>query len=270
MLWNRIISKTSTPDPAWNLAFASFTGSAFSVSAQGLTPTGVFFKPDGTKMYVIDAWFDNVNEYNLSTAWSISTASYLQQFSVFAQEGTPVGIFFKPDGTKMYIVGSAGDDVNEYNLGTAWNISTASYVQNFSVAGEDTVPQDVFFKPDGTKMYIVGSTGDDVNEYNLGTAWNISTASYVQNFSVAGEDSIPAGVFFKPDGTKMYVIGASFDRVNEYNLGTAWNISTASYVQNFSVAAQDTNPSGVFFEPDGTKMYVSGNGTDKIYEYDLS
>ncbi len=257
---------------AWDISTAVWpapTTGYFSVLSQETAPSGIFFKPDGTKMYVIGSSGDAVNEYNLSTAWDISTASYLQNFSVVTQETTPSGVFFKPDGTKMYVCGSNGDDVNEYNLSTAWDISTASYLQNFSVATQDTAPQAVSFKSDGTKMYVLGSVGDDVNEYNLSTAWDISTASYLQNFSVFSQETTPSGIFFKPDGTKMYVIGYANDAVNEYNLSTAWDISTASYLQNFSVATQEAIPTDVFFKYDGTKMYVLGNLGDAVYEYDL-
>ena len=67
----------------------------------------------------------------------------------------------------MYIVGTGGIDVNEYNLSTAWNVSTASFLQTFSVSAQETAPNGIFFKPDGLKMYIVGLNGDDINEYNL-------------------------------------------------------------------------------------------------------
>jgi len=242
----------------------------FSVAAQDTNPTGVFFKPDGTKMYVIGAAGDDVNEYDLSTAWDVTSASYLQNFSVAAQETNPQGIFFKPDGTKMYVIGTTGDDVNEYDLSTAWDVTSASYLQNFSVAAQETVPSGVFFKPDGTKMYVVGVTGDDVNEYDLSTAWDVTSASYLQNFSVAAQEATPQGIFFKPDGTKMYVIGAAGDDVNEYDLSTAWDVTSASYLQNFSVAAQDTNPTGVFFKPDGLKMYILGSTGDAVFSYTLS
>ena len=66
-------------------------------------------------------------------------------------------------------------------------------------------------------MYVIGLTGDDVNEYNLSTAWDISTASYLQNFSVVSEETSPSGVFFKPDGLKMYIIGNVRDAVWSYD-----------------------------------------------------
>ena len=243
----------------------------FSVAAQETSPTGVFFKPDGTKMYVIGTAGDDVNEYDLSTAWDITSASYLQNFSVAAQETNPQGIFFKPDGTKMYVIGFTGDDVNEYDLSTAWDVSTASYLQNFSVAAQETNPQGIFFKPDGLKMYVVGSTGDAVYSYTLSTAWDLSTSSFDYPtegyFSVSAQETNPTGIFFKPDGTKMYIVGYTGDDVNEYDLSTAWDITSASYLQNFSVSAQDTNPTGIFFKPDGTKMYVIGNIGDAVWQY---
>ena len=251
----------------YDLANASYDNTSFNVSAQDTVPIGVFFKPDGTKMYVLGIVSDAVYEYNLGTAWDVSSAVYLQNFSVSAQDSLPRDIFFKPDGTKMYVVGDAGNNVNEYNLSAAWDISSATYLQNFSVAAQETTPYGIFFKPDGTKMYVVGDSGDDVNEYNLSAAWDVSSATYLQNFSVTAQDTGPVGLFFKPDGTKMYVLGNIGEDVNEYNLSTAWDISSATYLQNFSVAAQESNPFGLSFKPDGTKMYVVGNIGDTVYQY---
>ena len=258
---------------AWDISSAVFL-QTFSVAAQDTTPTGLFFKSDGTKMYVAGSTGDDVNEYDLSSAWDISSAVFLQNFSVAAQDALPRGLFFKPDGTKMYVVGANEDTVNEYDLSSAWDISSASFTnpttEYFSVAAQETSPEDVFFKPDGTKMYVVGSTGDDVNEYDLSVAWDVSSASFLQAKSISAQETSPTGVFFKPDGTKMYVVGASGDDVNEYDLSVAWDVSSASFLQAKSISAQETSPTGVFFKPDGTKMYVVGASGDDVNEYDLS
>ena len=145
---------------------------------------------------------------------------HVQNFSVSSQDSSPEGIAFKPDGTKMYILGSAGDDVNEYTLSSAWDVSTASYVQSFSVSLQETGPEGIAFRFDGFKMFIVGSGGDEVNEYTLSSAWDISTASYVQSFSIEGQETSPTGIAFKnPDGTIMYIVGNSGDKVYQYYLG---------------------------------------------------
>jgi len=260
------------PEPSgWtdpDLANASYDSVSFSYKAQEEQGTDIFFKPDGTVLYVMGETGDDINEYSLSTAWDISTASYVQNFSVSSQEINPRGLFFKPDGTKMYVCGINGDDVNEYSLSTAWDISTASYVQNFSVSSQETAPGAIFFRPDGEKMFIGGAIGDDVNEYSLSSAWDISTASYTQNFSVSAQETNIGGLQFSPDGTKMFIIGTSADAILQYSLSSGFDVSTASYDSiSFSVASQGTVPVGLFFKSDGSKMYMIDVVQDAVFQY---
>jgi hypothetical protein len=203
---------------------------------------------------------------NSINSWIYSGKS----FSIGGQETAPVGIFFKSDGTKMYINGSSGDDINEYNLGTPWDVTTAVFSTLFSTAGQDTAASDLFFSSDGTRLYVAGDTNNTIFQYSLGTAWDISTTSYSSiSFSVAAKDTNPSGIFFKSDGTKMYVCGTSSDSVHEYDLGTAWNVSTATFLQSFSLSSQDTVPASINFNNDGTKFYIVGSTNDNIYEYNL-
>jgi hypothetical protein len=251
----------------FDLSIASYAQS-FSVLGQETFVQDLFFKSDGAKMYVVGSIGDDVNEYDLSTAWDISTASYLQNFSVVAQGNGPTGLFFHPDGIKMYVICQSSDSIHEYNLSTAWDISTAAFVQSFSVSARDTLPQGLFFSPDGLKVYIVGREADEANEYNLSIAWDISTAAFVQSFSVTAQDTDPTGLAFNSDGTKMFVVGNGSDSVHQYTLTTGFDVSTASYDSvSFSVASQETNPTGLFFHPDGIKMYVSGPESDAVHEY---
>lgn len=253
---------------SYDLANASYDSVSFSLAGLGLYLSHVFFKPDGTKMYIaVDDNGEDVKEYDLSSAWDVSTASYVQRFILSSQITYPFGLFFKPDGTKMYVSDPSSQDINEYSLSSAWNISTASYTQNFSVSGNISFNTGLFFKPDGTKMYVVDYINNDVNEYSLSSAWDIATASYTQNFSISGQESQATGLFFDSSGSKMFITGQSGDDVNEYSLSSAWNISTASYIRNFSVASQASSPTGISFKPDGTKMYIVGSDTNTVYQY---
>lgn len=250
-----------------NVLGASYDSVFFSVAAEELTPSDLFFSPDGLKMYIIGTTGDDVNEYNLSTAWVVSSAVYSTVFSVSSQDTNPSGIFFRADGTKMYVVGSTGDAVYQYTLSTPWSIATASYDNiSFSVAAEAT-PNGLWFRPNGLSMYMVGSTEDAVYQYTLSTAWNVSTATFLQSFSVAGQESIPNVVTFTGDGSRMFVMGQTGDDVNVYNLTIPWDISTSAFVNVFSVAAQETTPGGIYIKPDGTKMYIVGSTTDTVYQY---
>ena len=212
----------------YSLDGASLTGKSFSFSAQDSFPAGLFFKPDGTKMYMSGQGADDVFQYTLSTPWDIATASYDSVALDMSSIDTNVrGLFFKPDGTKLFISGASTDRVYEYLLSTAWDISTASYDSFFSVSAQDSSPADIFFKPDGTKFYLVGSAGQDINQYSLGTAWDISTASFdSKTYSLSSVDPNNYSVCLTPDGTKLFTFG---DEIHQHTLSTAWDISTASY-----------------------------------------
>ena len=258
----------SNPSSAWDISTAEFgTNHTGSFSTY---PRGMVFKPDGTKLYVTGSYSDNVKEYSLPHPWSTLDSSLDYTLSVSAQEAQASALFFKPDGTKFFLIGFNSDSIHEYDLSTAWDLSTASFNNNeFSVSSQEINPEGLFFKTDGTKMYVVGTTGDDVNEYDLSTAWDVTSATYSQNFSVSGQDTAPRGVHFKSDGTKMYIVGDAGNDINEYDLSTAWDVSTASYNQNFSVSGREGSPTCMWFKPDGTKMYVMGISGDDINEYIL-
>lgn len=256
----------STP---YDLATATVDVKKVYVGTQDATPNTPIFGDSGTKMYVMGATNDTVYQYTLSTAWNVSTATYAgKSFSVTTQDATPQGIFFKSDGLTFYMVGQTNDTVYQYTLSTAWDIATASYASKSKAIGtEEANPRALFFKPDGLKMYVMGTTGDDVNEYDLSTAWDVSTATFLRVSATVGELN-PAGLWFKDDGTKMYVAGFSNDAIREFTLSTAWNVSTISFSKSLAVGFE-ANPSGVTFKSDGTEIYASGTTNDCVYEIQL-
>ena len=119
-------------------------------------------------------------ECGLSTAFDVSTCDSHDRdddLSITDEEKTPTGIAFNDDGKKMFVVGSVGDEVNEYFLTTAFDVSTASAVATFDLSGVESHAQGIAFNSDGTLMFIIGSNGDDVNVYSLASAYVISTAT---------------------------------------------------------------------------------------------
>jgi sugar lactone lactonase YvrE len=247
--------------------------SSLVVSDKENATNGISFKTDGTEMYVIGTSSDSVHQYTLSSAWNISSATFTRSFSVNAQETNPREVQFSSDGTKMFILGTTGGDVTYYNLSTAWDISSASHVSQFSVAAKEPAPQGLYFKPDGTEMYVVGATEpDNVHQYTLSTPWDLSgTVNFTRSFEINASVDTALGLTFSSDGTKMFTIDSNGDKIALFTLSTPWDISSAttdtSYVMRFGYL--ETTPAGIAFNNDGTKLYFLGTGASTVFQINL-
>lgn len=256
---------------AYDLSSTSYDNKSYSVNAQETIPNAIAFKPDGTKMYISGSAGDTIDQYSLSTAWDVSTASFDSvSLGVNSQDNNPWGLFFKSDGTRMFMLGYGSDGVYQYSLSTAWDLSTASYDSvSLSVNSQSTTPKGLAFKSDGTSLFIGDSVGNNVYQYTLTTAWDLSTASYASiSYAVSGLSTLQH-ITFNNDGTYLYVLdGGSDEVVKEYSLSTAWDVSTASATGNtLTVTEQDPTMHGLVFKPDGTRLYITGNTGDNIYQY---
>ena len=254
---------------AFDLTTMSYTRELSLTTALSSNIQGLTFNNDGTKMFVVGTTGDDVNEYTLSVGFDLSsTVTFVDSFSVNSQEAGPTAVKFNTDGTKMFILGVDGDDVTEYILSTAFDASTASHVSGgeFDISSQDDFGTGLSFNGDGTKMFISGNDDDDVNEYTLSTAFDVSTASFVDSFSVSSQDTHIQGLTFNPNGTKMYLVGDQGNDINEYDLTLPFDVSTASFVGALAVSSQDTSPKAVGFNHDGTKLFVLGNDNGKVFE----
>lgn len=242
------------------------------------------FKSDGTKMYTVGSTKDNVYQYKLTTAWDVATAELEKTFYVGNKDNTPTSIAFKPDGSKMYVLGFSNLKIYQYTLTANWDIGSASFDQDESLGSGSgqlypiASPRRMYFKPDdGTKLYIVNNNTYAVIRYTLSVGWDISTASSDQSLNVINADVSPSGVFFFTDGTSndgtiLYVIGTGYNQVRQYNLSTGWDLSTASGPSNYFNAKviRATSANTVYFKPDGSRLYVVfGNAFNAVYQYDL-
>ena len=262
----------------YDLSNISYDNKSFDVSTQETKPTGLHFKPDGSKMYVSGYGTDAAYQYSLSTPYDVSTASYdSKSLSGLSQDTTNGrGLDFKPDGTKLYFIGSTNDRVYEYSLSTAWDISTGSYNNVFfGVGSQANNPTGVRFKSDGTKMYVSqyqgNSVGNYVHQYTLSTAWDITSASYDNVYLDVNTQPVAVEDFaFSSDGTSLVVCDAA-GVLRKYTLSTGWDISTASLITTTASLTQLSNGSGaVAFNTDGTKTYVASRESDTVCQYSTS
>ena len=123
------------------------------------------------------------------------------------------GLDFNNDGTKMYITGNQNDKIYEYNLSSAFDISTATFNQELYVGNIDIEPFGIEWSSDGSRLFIVGTRGNGVDEFRCQTAFDISTATHI-GFPTGGNPRI----HIIPDGTKMFIVGNTNYVVKQYSV----------------------------------------------------
>lgn len=258
---------TTYPDayvnPAKDISAATYDNKSFSATTQESAASGLAFNNDGTRMYVLGTTNDTVYQYTLSTSFDVSTASLSGSKNISAQETVPRTLGFNNDGSKMYIMGSAGDDMNQYTLSTPFQVNTATFDNVvFDPSAQDAAPVAFTFNNDGTKLYILGST-TAIYQYSLSTAFDVSTASYD---NISGSPSVVSyGLSFNSDGTRIFISNSNTDAIDQYNLSTPFDISTISYVDSLDVSNIYANPSGISII--GEKFYYISSLNDTVYQF---
>ncbi|MFY0608668.1 MAG: BspA family leucine-rich repeat surface protein [Cyclobacteriaceae bacterium] len=147
----------------------SHDGSPMSIAAQSTNSSDVVLHPSGTKIYVLND--GNVFQYGLSAPFETTTGvTFEGSIDVSTQESTASGLAFDASGTKLFVIGFNSDAVHQYTLNTPFDVTGGSvHDGSFSVATEQGLPMDLTFSPDGTRLFVAGGIGQQIQQYSFDT-----------------------------------------------------------------------------------------------------
>jgi len=154
-------SDTIVPDDG--IDWTDFDGAVSGVSS---LKYDIDFNNDGTKMYLLDGHINssNIMEYNLSTPYDQSTASFSHlldlesELALYAME-----LEFDDDGTRMYVTEATTSPstnyIYVYKLSTPFAVSSSKYVGKYQIAyrgsTDETGAGYTFqFGKQGMKLYL--------------------------------------------------------------------------------------------------------------------
>ena len=269
--------------------------------------SGIHFNVDGTKMFTMYSTKDGgvsyrqVSEYNLTTAFDVSTKSYAgdSERCVLNHGGTFTSSYdleFSSDGMKLFFVegpnssGNDADKVFQFDLTSPYDVSTCTYannatsnlegdndLQNGSNAGNRTSKsknrlQGFEINDDGTKIFLLyhgaGSEKPRLLEYQLSTPYDLTTISLVTTAGIALDGqgvSNPMGMRFSPNGKRLWITSHTedFEAVTQISLSLAYDTSSFTIDGSFSLTSTTLQPRGIGFSANGLKMYV-GSDDDSV------
>jgi len=55
----------------------------------------------------------------------------------------------------------------------------------------------------------------------------LAEPTFIADKDIRSDEAVATGITFKPDGTKMYITGQSADKILQYNLTTAFDVTSA-------------------------------------------
>ena len=127
-------------------------------------------------------------------------------------------------------------------------------------------PEGITYNSDGSKIYTC--LNGEVREYDA-SGYDITTAS-LKTTEVFSEDNDWQAIFFSSDGSKLFLGGDETEKIYEYTLGVAYDISTASFnASSLDVSEQIESLRGAATNKDGTKFYGVDYSSGTTYSYAL-
>ncbi|GAB4231141.1 MAG: hypothetical protein Tsb0034_03340 [Ekhidna sp.] len=252
------------------------TTRSFSTTAINSDIRDISFGDAGRKVF-IPAQEGNekvILQYALTKPYDLNTAAYDGFLNVVNEEFEPECVLFNADGTKFYVVGSNGDEINQYSLTTPYTITSGvTHDGAFSFAPIIQKPTGAVFNPDGTILLVLDEANDRIYQYSLLTPFDV-TGTISRNtgadFTVADHEGIPQGIHFNNNGTKLFLTGSVSDRIHQYRLVTPYEASGGRIYEGFiDISGTDTEPTGIDFSESGNRLFVSGNNQNRIFEFIL-
>jgi hypothetical protein len=158
----------------------------------------------------------------LSTPYDITTrtgTTNVRQLQNFIRE-----ILFNNDGTHFYAMGwnigilQPGNDIDYYLLNPPYEITSSSTWGGVALDLDPygLFPDAMMYSEDGLKLYVSGGF-NQIIEFGLNPAYNITTASYnrIINVSEADHSRTISTMLFNGDGSQLYLTD---DAIKVYDL----------------------------------------------------
>lgn len=266
LLLQTFTSSAPIPLPTFDLGSASLSGTPLDVTDTGLV-FGFDINSDGTRVYT-SGRSREIRQYNLSSAYDLSSAVFTKSFNVGAQETRPAVVTFNIAGDRMFVAGESSNNVHQYNLSTPFEVDTASFISTLSVAATARPPSDVAFNPTGSEMYILNSfpLPRVVRRYTLSTPFQLNTATSTSVvFSVPTTFTNPRGLAFASGGEEMFICGTTADQVVQYSLDNPFDI--AGTFTTGSSLALGMAPEKIKFDNAFTRMFVLDRSANTVSMY---
>jgi hypothetical protein len=218
------------------------------VATAGAKYNSFTWRPDGLRLFAAEIGSDagggtgKLHYWDVTTAWDISTASYLSFIALFGSSINIKQVQFNANGTK--VMASVGSGMYEFSLSTAYG-GTATQLDSGGVSLGSLARNSFLFNDNGTDLFY--TTSKSLKKYVLSTGFDISTAGSPVTLGTVIEDTFSGG----RNGTRLIYVSPTSSVIREYG-GSAFDLANFTLVSAFAA----TDPLFAAYSGNGRKIHV--------------
>ncbi len=212
----------------------------------GTSPERVAVSANGNNAYVTNLGSTFISVINTAS----NTATTVDIGSTNA-----LGVAVTADGSRAYVVIGGGSPSVKVIDTSTFAVST--------IAGLGTSPAEIAMAPNGTRAYVANFGSNSLSVIDTNPAHTIANGFSSNTYNtviatIGGLSGAPQGIAMNASGSRLYVTEANgnVELIDPFTNRVAATFSGG------------TNPTGVAFTPDGTRIVVAATGSNQVTVFD--
>ena len=245
-------------------------------SGDGLDlPSGVAVSPDGSSVVVTGTVHAGRRGADFATiTYDSSTGTTLWKKRYDGPRGdsdNAAGLAMSPSGEAVFVIGTTRARITERLATVGYDMADGGVVWTklFIGEGQITSPASVAVNPDGSSVYVTGSTFRNTLDY-VTIAYGAADGSWAWTKHFDGRmDAIDdaAANAVSPDGSRVFVTGTSEnDKSGADYLTVAFASATGAKVWAERYGPRDAGAAALVAIPTGSRVFVTGDMWDRRFQ----
>lgn len=186
---------------------------------------------------------------------------------------SPQSFRWSDDGFTLFVIGVSTDNIIKYTTEQPYSLSGLTQTEDsFSLAFLDSSIRDFDWSADGRRLIVAGYNSLKIYELVTDTPFMLNTLRYEDvslNFSSRYP---PTAVEWSSDGLRLlvhrdYTSSSTSKIIIQYSNSTPYSLQGLSTDTSFDISSTDNDVKSVRWNNDGSKLFVTGNQFDRVYEF---
>lgn len=200
------------------------------------------------------------------------------EYKFSTENGQPNELLADESGLRFYIVGAKTDHVYQYSLSENYDLIPIVKYDDLkhSLLPQDKSSTEAWWRPNGRRYWVISIHSDTIHQYDTVEPWTVESNYENISYDVTEQDEQPQGISWRPNGMRMFICGWQNSKIYQYDMKQKpWTLEkinadtefNAEFAGDLDVSLQDTKPVQMLFNNTGVKLYMLGQDTTTLYEY---